>query len=37
MVVTSTEEGLISEGRLRVFDEFADDLLNGLISPETVP
>lgn len=37
MVVTSTEEGLISEGRQRVFDEFADDLLNGLISPETVP
>jgi hypothetical protein len=37
MVVTSTEEGLISEGRLQVFDEFAEDLLNGLISPETVP
>jgi len=37
MVVTSTEEGLISEGRQRVFDEFADDLLKGLISPETVP
>ncbi len=37
MVVTSTEEGLISQGRLQVFDEFAEDLLNGLISPETVP
>ena len=37
MVVTSTEEGLLSEGRQRVFDEFADDLLNGLVSPETIP
>lgn len=37
MVVTSTEEGLISEGRLQLFDEFAEDLKNGLILPETIP
>ena len=37
MVVTSMEEGLLSEGRQRVFDEFAEDLLNGLVSSETVP
>jgi len=37
MVVTATEGGLISEGRHQLFDEFAEDLQNGLISPETVP
>lgn len=37
MVVTSMEEGFISEGRLQLFNEVAEDLQNGLISPETLP
>ena len=35
--LTDTDAGLISEGRLRLFEEMADELEAGLVSPETAP
>lgn len=37
IALINTEAGLISEGRLRMFEEMADDLEAGLVSPEIVP
>ncbi len=37
ITVSDTEAGLLSEGRKRLFDEIAEDLLAGLISVEPVP
>lgn len=37
ITLTDTGAGLISEGRLRMFEEMADDLEDGLVSPEIVP
>lgn len=37
ITVSDTESGLLSEGRKRLFDEMAEDLLAGLISVEPVP
>lgn len=36
-VLWDTEAGLVSEGRLRLFEEMAGDLNAGLISPQYVP
>jgi len=37
IMLRDTEGGLISEGRMRLFEEMADDLEAGLVSPETNP
>lgn len=37
IALTDTNAGLISEGRLRLFEEMADELEAGLVSPETTP
>ncbi len=37
ITLKDNERGLISEGRTRLFEEMADDLEAGLVSPETIP
>ncbi|MFW5713520.1 MAG: hypothetical protein ACOCYU_02495 [Brevefilum sp.] len=37
ITLTGTEAGLLSAGRLRLFEEMVDDLEAGLVSPETSP
>ena len=37
IALMDTDAGLISEGRLRLFEEMADELEAGLVSPETTP